>query len=890
MRAHVTILFLSVWPAAQAQPSLDEAQKIFDQADYENAYFLFQEASEKYIRDDEAVPYVQCNLMMAECKILLGEPNEGRQIAENTLDYLSNYFPNQKLVIGQALTLQGRSYLNLGRNDLALEYLKKADNLLGSPETLEKAACLSELGIAYWNNGNRELALQHLERGLTIRQKELSSTHPLIADSFNKLGLLYQQEDPLQALIYFNRAMKIYERNYGSDHPQVALVANNLAFANAYQGEFQEAYQQLDRVMDQLNEQYEGDHHRKAFMYSSIGRIQVLEKNYASALVSQAQALKMYIALFGPRHPEVANTYYLMGEIYTQMGQYREAVQHHHQAIYANLLDQSSTDVYDLPEIRDYFNADILLSSLEAKAIALEALHYNKTLNLKDLTGAIAAYEKCDELISVIRQIRQNERDKIRLGEIAKRVYESGIRLSLNLSNQSFRKKYYVEKAFQFAERSKSAVLLEAITETKAKSFAGIPQELIELEDSLKAEIAFFEQQLALGFEQEKIKGLLFKYQSAYHDFIDRLEAEYPSYFELKYSQQMATVQELQTALGPETLLLSYFLGDSTLYTFCVSAQGIEAFSDPLDKDFRKHATGLRNAIKYRIEDAFVKSAKALHRQLIPEKLPMALSLVILPDGIIGTLPFEALIHPDSEADALFKHQFLLKEYAVAYDYSSTLFINRKEDKGLMAEKILLCAPIDFEQNEVQMTRLPGSEKEAREIKFFFNANGQADVALGADATEKLLKSDAIQEYKYLHFATHGQVNESKPELSRIFLKPGGEEDGSLYAGEIYNLKINADLVTLSACETGLGKIAKGEGIVGLSRALQYAGANNLVVSLWQVADESTAQLMIKFYDRHLHSGYSGYSRELREAKLALLYSDQYAHPYYWAPFILVGH
>ena len=127
------------------------------------------------------------------------------------------------------------------------------------------------------------------------------------------------------------------------------------------------------------------------------------------------------------------------------------------------------------------------------------------------------------------------------------------------------------------------------------------------------------------------------------------------------------------------------------------------------------------------------------------------------------------------------------------------------------------------------------------------------------------------------------------PALSRIFLKPDEKEDGSLYTGEIYNLNINADLVTLSACETGLGKVAKGEGIVGLSRALQYAGANNIIVSLWQVADESTSQMMIEFYKYNLNNDHHGYNTALRHAKLSLLDSEKYARPYYWAPFILVG-
>jgi CHAT domain-containing protein len=888
MRKLTYILILS-GIIVQAQETFDAAQKAFDRAEYSNAYSLFKEASEEHIQANDAVVYVQCNLLMSECKILTGEPNEARQIAENTLAYLDEYFPKQQMVRGQALTLQGRSYLNLGRNDLALEYLNKADALLGDLETLEKASCWSELGIVFWNNGNLELARQYVEKGLSIRQKELSSTDPLIGDSFNKLGLLYQESEPLQALIYFNRALKIFEKNYGESHSQIALVANNLAFAYAAQGEYDEAFKQLDRVKATLEKMYPGNHQRKAFNLSTIGRLQQDQGKLDAALVSQTQALKMYIILYGTKHPEVANTYFLMGEIYTKQGEYKTAVDHLQKSIYANLIDQNYASNDDLPEIRDYFNADILLSSLQSKAIAQEALHYEKTLNKSDLTGSIASYEKCDEMISIIRQLRQNERDKLKLGVIAKEVYENGMRLSLILSQQTFKKQYYLEKAFQFCERSKSAVLLEAITETKAKSFAGIPQELITLEDSLKAEIAFFEQQLASGSGQTKFKDLLFQYQSAYHDFIDRLEAEYPAYYELKYSQQLASVKEIQSAIGPDATLLSYFVGEKAIYLFQINNKGITAYNFPKAEDFEKQATGFRNAIKYKIEESVISGAKKLHAQVLPDKLNSTSTLIILPDGVLGTLPFEAFIHPDSEETTLRDQEFLIKKYAIAYDYSATLLVSRYGKTNDLPESILLCAPLNFDKNEVKMVNLPDSEKEVKEIRLFFMANGEAELSTGVDASEALLKSDEIKKYKYLHFATHGQVNESKPELSRIFLAPSADQDGSLYAGEIYNLKINADLVTLSACETGLGKIAKGEGIVGLSRALQYAGANNLIVSLWQVADQSTAQLMIKFYDQQLHNNYEGYNRALREAKLSLLNSDKYQHPYYWAPFILVG-
>jgi CHAT domain-containing protein len=153
-----------------------------------------------------------------------------------------------------------------------------------------------------------------------------------------------------------------------------------------------------------------------------------------------------------------------------------------------------------------------------------------------------------------------------------------------------------------------------------------------------------------------------------------------------------------------------------------------------------------------------------------------------------------------------------------------------------------------------------------------------------------MFKSADISGYKYLHLATHGIVHESKPELSRIFLSPDATEDGSLYSGEIFGLSINADLVALSACETGLGKIEKGEGIIGLSRSLMYAGAKNMMVSLWQVSDASTSELMIEFYRQHLHhSTNMKFADDLRKAKLGLLKGDTYQDPYYWAPFVLIG-
>ncbi len=239
---------------------------------------------------------------------------------------------------------------------------------------------------------------------------------------------------------------------------------------------------------------------------------------------------------------------------------------------------------------------------------------------------------------------------------------------------------------------------------------------------------------------------------------------------------------------------------------------------------------------------------------------------------------------------------YMALHYAFSYNYSATLYlqgITRPDTVKSPQPSILICAPVKFNKS-ANLTSLPGTEKEANMIAGLFTAkNLRATVYSYGGATELLVKSPEFGRYTFIHLATHGIVNEDKPELSQVYLRSDSlkKEDGDLYSGEIYNLIIRADLVTLSACQTGLGKVSKGEGIIGLSRALLFAGANNLIVSLWTVSDESTPIFMNEFYNQVLQSDCinTHYAYALQKAKLDLIKNPKYASPYYWAPFILIG-
>jgi CHAT domain-containing protein len=218
------------------------------------------------------------------------------------------------------------------------------------------------------------------------------------------------------------------------------------------------------------------------------------------------------------------------------------------------------------------------------------------------------------------------------------------------------------------------------------------------------------------------------------------------------------------------------------------------------------------------------------------------------------------------------------------------MVLQKSEASREKPTSIFLCAPVVF-QNE-GLVELPGSESEVKDISGIFSAkNLVAEVATRDRANERKVKTAKLKNFSYIHFATHGIVDEVNPDLSRVYLHESSpEEDGRLYAGEIYNLELNARLVTLSACQTGLGRISKGEGVIGLSRALAYAGSENIIVSFWSVADESTAALMKNFYNELISTSNENFSGALQRAKLNLISSKKFDSPYYWAPFILIGY
>ena len=797
-------------------------------------------------------------------------------------------------------TNYGSLYMNQGRNDLSLDALQSAlANFQkdGKDNTLDAAQTLAYLGNLYRATGKYAQAEEQLMRALAIRQKYLKENNEWIAASYNDLGLVYSQIDNDKALEFYEKALAIYEKLHGKDHPKIAIAKTNIGFIYRKLELYGDATNNFESALKTWEKIYPQAHPTKAFLLFSLGETYQKIGNAQAANGYFERALTMYEQSYGKKHPDIASVLNAVGNVRLSENKYDEALSYFQRALQANVSNFSSNDLKANPQLDNFYNGITLLYSLLNKAQALEARYYGKTIKIKDLELAVATLQVCDTLIDRLRQHITNESDKISLGVIANEVYANGVRMAYETGEVAFKKKSWYALSFFFAEKSKSAVLLEAISDVNAKSFARIPDDLLQQERSLKAAIALTAQKLAQKpseQEEKQLRETAFNLNRSYEAFTKSLETKFPEYYNLKFNAASPSIPDLQSKMNNKTAVISYFIDDKInhVYIFIITKQDYKIIDRAISTDFDKYITGLRNSLYFNDAETYRRAAEKLSADLLPKKLPSSVTdLVILPTGRLSIIPFETLLlgkgKEDTDNTAPF---YLINKYSVRYEFSAALILQKAAAKRDQQVSILLCAPVTFQPKD-RLNELPGTESEVKEIsQLFASRNFKNTIFIRQQADEKVAKSGALKDYSYLHFATHGIVDETSPELSRIFLQSSSDsEDGNLFTGEIYNLELNANLVTLSACQTGLGKISKGEGVIGLSRALVYAGAKSIIVSFWSVADESTAQLMTDFYRQMLEHPESNYSQNLRNAKLALMKTDKYKSPYYWAPFVLIG-
>ncbi|KGE86482.1 hypothetical protein IX84_22175 [Phaeodactylibacter xiamenensis] len=470
----------------------------------------------------------------------------------------------------------------------------------------------------------------------------------------------------------------------------------------------------------------------------------------------------------------------------------------------------------------------------------------------------------------------------------------------------------YTEACFRVIEHSKSLILYESFLSSKATQIAELPAELRNHEQEVLRAINSAQINLSNAVEKgvprasAKYQRLRARLNDAYLDF-RRLTAEYkrnhPNYFRLKYDFSPVSDSYVQKKLiNDNQALLEYLVGDSSIFIFLIPKEGAPILKEvkkdfPLEDWVAKFREGVSNTNKV---ETYLKYAQLLYDNLIQpvaEQLPER--VIIVPDGVLGYLPFSALLsgQPGSLGN-LSTYPFLLKEHQFSYSYSATLLkeMQDKEHRHEAEGQLLAFAPF-FEEETTTVNEqrsdvwkgLPASGPEVQQAASSFPDNHL--IMLGKEATKAAFLKSAAK-YRFLHIATHGQADGRVGDYSfLVFASPTDTSTAArLFVRELYNLELNADMVVLSACQVGAGQLQRGEGIISLARAFAYAGAKSLVFPIWSVNDGKTAELMGYFY-KYLAEG-APKDEALRSAQLK--YLDQQPsnfakHPAFWAAFSAVG-
>ena len=475
------------------------------------------------------------------------------------------------------------------------------------------------------------------------------------------------------------------------------------------------------------------------------------------------------------------------------------------------------------------------------------------------------------------------------------------------------------DEALAVSEAYHARGFLDLLVESRANLRRILPKDLLDKEESILKKISttqrdLLQESLAKNREQELKKELVAS-ENALEQFQLEVRRSNPQYASLKHLEPLSAPRIQSEMLDAQTGLIEYFVGKETSFAWLVTKDKVSFAALPGAKELNRLVGEYRKVIAERSSTAkpetFNNHSRELYRTLIQPfegNISSLHRLIIVPDGALTYVPFETLAS-DRRAS---KATYLIERFAIGYEPSASALAaiktahSQMESRGLVAFGDPVYRDSDTQQERsatpvvaniayyaergLDLRRLPYTRTEVNTISALFPVADRR-VFLGVDANEMKVKSESLERYRYLHFATHAFVDEESPARSGVILslQNNEKEDGILQMTEIMRLKLNADLVTLSACRTGLGKIVGGEGVLGLTRAFLYAGSRSVVASLWNVNDTATAELMKAFY-ANLKRGQSK-DEALRQAKLSLLHSKQTAwrHPYYWAPFVLVG-
>ncbi len=804
---------------------------------------------------------------------------------------------------------------SLGMYDQTDQLLAQAQNLATTsfgPNSLEEAdVYMAKANIAF-EQGQYDQSLNFNFKALDIMKQNDFPENAYYAQVYNNVGQAYDElKDTDLALKYKTMALDLYTKLHGADHHSVAMATGNIGLTYEVIADYDKAIDYLKKsVVIRLKSQ-QPDDDDIGRDYLNIGLMYLKKNETKTAVDFFEKALAIY-----DKYDKSINKAMICNRLsvgYFLLKDMKRAKEFNQKAIISNVMNFSDTNFDAIPSGPDMLDYHESVVACIAKADI-----YRMQGDLKSLTKGMDALDAADKILKENVLHLTNSKDRLELATLNAFFTESGMLLADKLY-QVTKNPAYLEKAFYFSERSKSNELFADIQLNRAAGLSRIPKRITVRKEELTRRLNTLRQQVADAYSNKseelitKLKAQEFDLTKEFESVQAEMEKASPKFRSALNQRTLPAWSDVKKTLDMKTAIVSYVFTDSAKYILIGNHSKLILKSIPPKTDIERLVRGFAAQVK--VQGPALQTITQQLTDILWTPVESTLAefgaienVIIIPQGPLNFLPFEALG----------KDAYLIERYTIYYQLSAALLVSQPPGQLRSKPTFIALAPVfeDKETNYVNkscerfvklskktdntsrafslngdyITPLPETETEVNTINQLNTDKGIfSKIFTKEAASEELIKKGELANYDYVHFATHGFVNSQYPDLSGLLLTQdkNSSEDGILYTGEILGLTLKAELVTLSACETALGKKIEGEGVRGLTPAFLFAGARSVISSLWKVADESTSLLMIEFYTQLL-SG-KDKATALKLAKQSLIKDARFNHPYYWAPFIQTG-
>ncbi|MEG4093203.1 CHAT domain-containing protein, partial [Microcoleus sp. Pol12B4] len=729
------------------------------------------------------------------------------------------------------------------------------------------------------------------------------------AFSLTALAKIYSDLGEKQkALEYYSQSLPLFRAT--GDRRGGAHTLTNIGGVYSDLGEQQKALEYYSQSLPLS--QATGNRDGEALTLNNIGNVYSELGEQQKALEYYSQSLPLRRAT-GDRRGE-AGTLHNIGLVYSDLGETQKALEYYSQSL---PLSRATGD-------------------RRGEATTLYGLAYVKR-DLGNLTEALKNIESSLKIIENLRTKIASPELRTSYFATVQNYYEFYIDLLMQL-HKTNPKSGYDTKALEASERSRARSLLELLQESNANIREGISPDLLQQEKSLQQQLDAVEKQSIEALSHpnpnatkiDEIDKQRLSLLQEYQQIQTQIRSASPRYAALTQPQPLTLPEIQKQILDENTILLQYSLGLNRSYLWVVTSTALTSYELPKRADIETAAVAFRTAVTSPTQRNIpqkVAQVSANLGQIILQPAASQLGnkrLLIVPDGVLHYTPFPALTLPqtagtNTNVPLIAEHEIITLPSASSLAILRQNYGDRKppnQSLAILADPVF--SPDDkrvkgqlspattekLEANNLGLNRslraseikwppdrLLLSRQEAQTISSLFPSASTRQI-LDFDASRTNATDGNLVNYQIIHFATHGLANSKNPELSGIVMSivdnKGNLVNGFLRLTDIFNLKLAANLVVLSACQSGMGQNVRGEGMVGLTRGFMYAGAQRVAVSLWSVDDEGTAVLMQKFYQKMVQQKLAP-AAALRAAQMEMMQQEKWKSPYYWAAFTLQG-